>query len=403
MGAEDLAYIEDSIHRAVQRKTSPRWDQDVHSLEHISEKQLGVNFPFMGRKLWHVSSLVGSDVTGNGSEAKPYATLSKAHTEMGTKDTIIVDGGFLAGLTITKSFVRILGMGWQHSGFLMTGAVKAFIASTVGSLEIAGFRIEMDDIGTPAFDISAVSDLWIHHNMIIGPMSEGIKVAATTPGSRQIFEHNRIYGATNEGIKITGAAAQTPVYEVVRDNYIVNCGEGIELIGGAGGNLLDCIVENNKIWAPTTYGIVQSGTVARSMICGNTIVKAGTAPFSGALGYFIDNKFSHITAGNHTTTGVAEEIIFTDIAIQPMTRVHGYLRLNSMIAGDTFIFRVKKSNDGGVAWDIIDETTLIGAQVIARYDYDLILEDAAEQARVTVQRVGAVDRAFRHKRTVADK
>jgi len=117
----------------------------------------------------------------------------------------------------------------------------------------------------------------------------------------------------------------------------------------------------------------------------------------GANNRWVDNKSNLVSTGTHPTSGIAEEVISTVNCVQPRTKVYGYLRLNNLVGGDSFTFRVYKSYDGAVTWDIVDETNIVGAPTIARYDFAVVLEDKDEQVRVTVQRIAGLDRAFYYK------
>ena len=399
---EEMAAIEDAVLRAIQKKTSPRWAQDWHSHEGIKEaidRVLGQFPPRPGTLTWYLDGDLGNDTTGNGGEDKPYKTVAKALTVATAKDTIICYGAFDEGNQISTQGLRFLGLGNGLTTIETTvAAVRTFDfrSGSDGGI-LAGWLIKARAaLGTVR--INEAHDLSIMDNFFYPPVNVAVDLDENV--SRCRILRNYIHGATAAGIFLYSYGAGKYVrYNLIKDNIINNCARGLHVEDDNVGLCQENSFIGNKIVGTSgDYGIWVD-EADNNFFDDNTIIRSPTDDiYEWGSNDWIGNHFSRLTTGTHTTSGGAEETVFTETCIQPMTRVHGYLRLNTMVAGDDFTFRVKKSYDSGVTWDIIDETNLVGDQLIDRYDYDIRLEDKAERVRVTVQRNGAVDRAFYHKR-----
>lgn len=399
MGAEDLAFIEDAVLRAIQKKTGPRWAQQYHSQESIKEaidRTLKLFPPAPRSDIWYTNFTLGNDTTGDGGEDKPYKTINKSVTEAAAHDTIILIGSFDEALILAKLGLRILGLGRSNTQWTKTGASILQINTGGDQGVLSGIRFNGSGAGFNPVRLTGVNDYIVYDNEVYTPAANGIMIESTL---RCKLLENKIHGITNSGISVGGAGGLE--YNEIIGNTIQSSGYGIR-INNANAKYND--IHRNKIWNVITgYGIeILAGSV--NFLTGNWINGATKPSLKSIINnYFEDNHFSDLATGTHTTTGVAEETVLTETCVQPNTRLTGYLRLNNMVAGDNYTFRVKKSYNSGVTWDIIDETNLVGVQTIARYNYDLTLEVITEGARVTIQRNGAVDRAFYHKRTKGDR
>lgn len=406
---EDMAAVEDAVLRAIQKKTSPRWAQDWHSHEGIKEaidRVLGQFPPRPGTLTWYIDYDTGNDTTGNGGEDKPYKTIGKTLTVATAKDTLICYGDFDEGNIITTKGLRFLGLGNGLTTIQTTsptGPTTFDFRSGADGCLVAGWLAKARAAPLNSIEINEAHNLSIMDNFFYPPVNVAIDIDENV--SRCKILRNYIHGTTASAIILYSYGAGKEVkYNLIKDNIIVNsASHGIRMYDDGAGECDENSIIGNRIINSTAYGIHVVGGNS-NLFEENTVLRSGTEDFYEVTGSndWINNHFARTTTGTHTTSGGIEETVFTDTCIQPMTRDRGYLRVDTLVAGDDFTLRVKRSYDSGVTWDIIDETDLVGDQLIDRYDFDTLLEDKAEQVRVTVQRNGAIDRAFYHKRTKSE-
>lgn len=299
--------------------------------------------------------------------------------------------------------MRIIGLSPYLSQWNGVAPIDDPLIIDASGVEVMGFNIVYEQPGGFPIDIRKGSALIHDCTINFSPSGDGIRLIDAS--YCEIYNNLIWGGGAGPGSAIL---LQRSATLCTRNRIINNIIEGgdygvtVDQTGSAQ-------FTRNSILGNEFYDYHNEALIfilaTKNVVRGNSFFPepGATGFIDGAKYQFISgNTFKNTWDGTHTTVGVAEETIFTVVCPQPMTRISGYLRLNNMVAGDDFIFRVKKSYDGGITWDIIDETNLVGVQTIARFDFDLPLEDADEQMRVTIERQSATDRAFYHKRMVSD-
>lgn len=361
--------------------------------------------PHPGADTIHLDQVAGSDTTGDGSEEQPYQTLGKGITEAAVRDTLICYGDFDEGNVINTKGLRFLGLGNGLTTIQTTsptGPITFNFGSGADGCLVAGWLIKAR-AALNAIRITEAHDLSIMDNFFYPNLNVAIDLNINVKRCRILRNYIRSSGASAITLASAGAGKEVK-YNLIKDNIILNsASHGIRMYDDGVGECDENSIIGNRVINSTAYGIhVDGGN--NNLFEENTILRSGTEDFYDVgSNDWINNHFSRRATGTHTTAGGAEETVFTEDCVQPMTRIHGYLRLNNMVALDDFTFRAKKSYDSGVTWDFIDETNLVGDQLIDRYDFDILLEDKNEEVRVTVRRNGAADRAFYHKRTKGDR
>jgi len=86
----------------------------------------------------------GNDTTGNGSEATPWATISKAHTSAASGDTIICkDGTYTFG---SQTFNKSLTIRAQNSGLAIFDGAAGNVSWTIGAVTLSVYGLIFQNI-----------------------------------------------------------------------------------------------------------------------------------------------------------------------------------------------------------------------------------------------------------------
>jgi parallel beta-helix repeat protein len=162
----------------------------------------------------YVDSLKGSDIDGNGSIDKPYASISKGISEsMDTYIIFVYPGTYMENIVIDKN-ITLKGAAWEHTiidGNQNGNVIK--IAATGATIK--GFTIRNSGNSYSGIDISNYYAITITRN-IIQSNYYGIKLYNSIGN---IITHNIISGNIYSGI--TSESSQS---NIISDNDLSNNG-----------------------------------------------------------------------------------------------------------------------------------------------------------------------------------
>jgi len=168
----------------------------------------------------------GSDTAGDGSEANPYSTITKALEVANDGDTIIVhDGTYNESVVVTKD-VTITSLNGPEVTSIQPVAGDGFAiqpaSGSYGTRRITGFTITEASHG---ISVSGMSGGLVYlENNIISGCGDGIYIDNHSGGTVYVHK-NTISGNTDAGIKLgTGANGD---WVEVKWNNIVNNGSGL--------------------------------------------------------------------------------------------------------------------------------------------------------------------------------
>lgn len=152
----------------------------------------------------------GNDITGNGSAALPYATLTKALTVAVSGDTIRVDAGLYAnqsGISITTPGIIITGYGISSTIFELNAGTANFLSVSVGNCLFMNFTVRGYNSSTAlqgkaititdAIDVNLYNILFENCSSLVG--GEAAVYIATTAGSNVIASVQKCAFINNNG------------------------------------------------------------------------------------------------------------------------------------------------------------------------------------------------------------
>lgn len=279
---------------------------------------------FVSNNSWYVSSVAGSDTTGDGSFEKPYATIAAALANIPALPAVsdIEDFAILvkpkhaeaisaaAALTISKSGVRIIGLGQGSYRPTLTWGT-----STAAQIIISGANVSFEnfifdftgiDAVVAAFSVTGAGVKFINNRFNTNSASAGVVLGILTAATASglVIKGNQFVGpATNSGTTTTACIKhEVGVDYVIEDNYFA--GKMTQAILNATA-LLRGSIHNNRF-------VIATGTVAITMhasstpfISSNFInVSTGTTPITAAAGFVAGNRYSAaagVTAGTALT------------------------------------------------------------------------------------------------------
>lgn len=279
---------------------------------------------FIASNSWYVHSGTGSDTTGDGSFEKPYATISKAVTQVpnpAVAGAVHDYGIFLlpghteavnaaAWLTISASDIRIVGLGVGANQPTLTWGT-----STAAQLILSGNNIRIENVVLDFTGIDAVvaaisitgTDVQIRNCRVITNAAAagvvlGILTAATA--TRFVFENNFCHGpATNSGTTTTAVIKhEVGTDYIIRNNYFT--GKMTQAILNAT-TVLRGLIDSNRFVIATGTVAITMAAASTPFITNNRInVPSGTAPIVAAAGFVAGNVYSAaagVTAGTAST------------------------------------------------------------------------------------------------------
>lgn len=247
------------------------------------ESQRGAH-TFQGNA-FYVDPFNGNDVTGDGSRALPYATVTKALTvctDYG-HDVIFLLAGNPAGqtvldeqVTVNKAYTFIRGPGrdflWHSTS---NGDV---ITVTSPGVELSGFELTTHTAGvgkgiTTTGDYTRIHHLYIHNTR--GTAIESTVVNWCFIENNQLFEAGQ--SGAGHGIDIVNGGGPTE-WNVVRDNSIFHtAGDGVRL--GNNINVRHNIIHDNIFMDNDGYGVNVRDNARETVIVGNHFAKVGIAAY----------------------------------------------------------------------------------------------------------------------------
>ncbi|MDP2895011.1 MAG: hypothetical protein Q8Q12_00455 [bacterium] len=212
--------------------------------------------------LWVVSQQSGDDTNGDGSWNKPYATVSKAVTEAGTGDVILVLPGAysLGGSTLTISkVVHILGLG-PREGVVISGTGATYVIDLQAAATLEGIYVLMT--GSTGGQIA-------------------VRIGAYGVRMRNVEIRNNSTGANSHALLCAfGANTKVEDCEVYAYNgYALKLAMGTET-GGAKFRLC-------KFTSGTSVGVYLADTYCLNMVFDRCNITGGTGTFGIQLAALI--------------------------------------------------------------------------------------------------------------------
>lgn len=191
----------------------------------------------------------GSD-TNAGTVDAPYKTIAKAITASQPTDTILVGSGTYPSFTISKSNVRLIGVGRP----LVSGGYGIKCNANSKNVQISGFEVTgATGNYTGAIYLnncsgSTVSDNLVHDN--ISATVSGIIVY----GNDNHILSNVVYNNNFSGIRIYGNSANNEIAFNKFYNHTLSAGnsDGIDLVDPT---VTGTIIHDNEVWGNSDDGI----------------------------------------------------------------------------------------------------------------------------------------------------
>ena len=169
--------------------------------------------PFKNLNEWHVDPN-GSDTTGDGSQEKPFKTITKALTLAGQGDEVIVHAGvYTENITISTPNVALVGAQSEYGSLTQINGSVSVTAS--------GTSVKISDIGMTSLSDTGTGDLYLNSVTVTSTLSSTagyleIKNSSiqdgtiTKSGGSMLIEQTKI-----DNVNVTGT--NTAVF--VRNSY----------------------------------------------------------------------------------------------------------------------------------------------------------------------------------------
>ena len=171
----------------------------------------------------YVDNLSGANCsdTGStsGSEATPFCTISAAAAVAQAGQTVIVEGGVYAPVTISVSGepgnpITFQGATTHTAVIEATAMTTAVLVSGAHNVVVSGFRVEAS--GAPGYEVTGSSDVTINDtDLLPNPTAPGIEVDAA---SEVTVSRSSLLGGT--GVQVNSGASGV----VVTGNTLVSTG-----------------------------------------------------------------------------------------------------------------------------------------------------------------------------------
>ncbi len=203
----------------------------------------------------HYVSAAGSDVTGDGSSSRPWATIQKAADTMSGGDIVHVASGTYSPFTVSKS-----GTAGGYTQFVADGAV-------VVSGGTNGITIQADYVKVDGFRITGYSQHGIYnwgrsYTWVQGcEMSNDVGTAPSTnaavylcQGVGHVVDSCNIHSLNAGGVHVMDCSTVT-----VSDNHVYNLEEDAVLVQGA-----NITVEGNLVHDLDNIAVHSDGIVVQS-------------------------------------------------------------------------------------------------------------------------------------------
>ena len=232
---------------------------------------------------WHVASL-GSDITGQGTEASPFATIQHAIDSASDGDTVLVHPG------VYTENINFLGKNIIVGSLLVTTGDNSYIQQTVINGNRAGHVITFPGGETAG---AALSGFTITNGYSYGePPLESSGGGISCHMSNPILTSLTVTGneAVDEGGGLYFDNCSPTIRDVLVANNLSNGGGGIRFSYGSV-NLENVVIAYNRATGGGA-GIQfyhSEGTITNALIAGNTgNAKGGGMQFDGCSPTFIN-------------------------------------------------------------------------------------------------------------------
>lgn len=250
----------------------------------------------------YVDGDAGSDITGDGSDSAPFATLTQALTGIESGGTIFATGTFTEQVSVTSTHAGTEGSpttvaawpGQDAPVLTATGNDYGFSLAGADYVTISGFTVH----GATETNIIASSSDNVTINGCTAYTSGETGIKVTSSSLSSTVSNNTVYGSEEVGIKIDdGSTGSTVSSNTVYDIPDGNCIEAVESdsatfinnvandcnigIGSDSSNEVSII--NNSIYRIGSFGIYSGGT---DIVTKNNIISLGNDDEGAAgIGY----------------------------------------------------------------------------------------------------------------------
>lgn len=293
---------------------SQKWRRQLGPVEAVTVQTKRIALPKV-----YVSK-TGNDTSGDGSELKPYLTITKALAVANPGDTVTVAAGIYNENVVLKSKVRLLGAGYAATTIQGLGTTNVVEGIAVTNATLEGFTITGASATTSGLYCADCNSVIVRNNHI---RDNGAATSTTSNGiliqgvSNLLVEKNLITGNTTGGIVISGTSQA-----LIRNNIVI--GNGDSGISHGAGSLKSYIVNNvidrngNGRWGRSGLMIFSNDVISNNIISNN----GGANPNSGlAVGIYVSTGTPTLSYNNvygnsqGSYTGVAAGI--GDISVDP--------------------------------------------------------------------------------------
>jgi hypothetical protein len=243
----------------------------------------------------YVDNLSGANCsdTGStsGSEATPFCTISAAAAVAQQGQTVIVEGGVYAPVTISVSGepgnpITFQGATTHTAVIEATAMTAAVLVSGAHNVVISGFRVEAS--GAPGYKVTgSSSDVTINDtDLLPNPTAPGIEVDAA---SGVTVSRSSLLGGTGvqvnsgaSGVVVTGntlvstgpysavAVTGAPGTDVTGNTLSVQCGPAINVSGASAGASIENNIVTSSDHAPSSACTDADGTTAIAVSADST-------------------------------------------------------------------------------------------------------------------------------------
>jgi Right handed beta helix region len=243
----------------------------------------------------YVDNLSGANCSdtgsASGSEATPFCTISAAAAVAQPGQTVIVEGGVYAPVTISVSGepgnpITFQGATTQTAVIEATAKTTAVLVSGAHNVVISGFRVEAS--GAPGYEVTgSSSDVTIDGtDLLPNPTAPGIEVDAA---SDVTVSRSSLVGGTGvqvnsgaSGVVVTGntlvstgpysavAVTGAPGTDVTGNTLSVQCGPAIDVSGASAGASIENNIVTSSDHAPSSACTDADGTTAIAVSADST-------------------------------------------------------------------------------------------------------------------------------------
>ncbi|MFH1781492.1 MAG: right-handed parallel beta-helix repeat-containing protein [Patescibacteria group bacterium] len=220
---------------------------------------------------WYVDGDNGSDATGAGTEATPYATISKAVTMMAASDTVycrgtVTDNVSLPAALSGSSETPTTFTAWGDDTCNINGSNNAVV---IGFANGSNY-FNINGVSVTNFSTAGIYSIDLSNSEINDNIISGYGIAAVgifLGGSDNIISENEVYGTSVEmyGIYIPGSSNLIIERNTLHD--LGGFGIGVE------GNTTDITVRNNLFYDigsddayPFSSGVIMQDTDGATIV-----------------------------------------------------------------------------------------------------------------------------------------